>query len=106
MGKLDYNGNTHLWEGSIETDEDFFHVHMTDTTFRTYFHAYLESLDIPTQSYLEMMAYVDRVGREQYEALQQFTADLERWRDCKDIAVRIYAQQYRRNVVAIEDNKP
>lgn len=65
-----------------------------------------QNLGIPTQSYLEMIAYVDKVGRQQYEALQQFTADLERWRECKDSKVRIYAQKYRRKVVAIEDKKP
>ena len=106
MGKLEFNGNTRRWEGSIETDDEFFRVYMTDSTFRTYFHAYLEGLGIPTQSYLEMMAYVDKVGQQQYEALQQFTADVERWRDCKDTNVRILSHHYKRTIVAIEDKKP
>jgi hypothetical protein len=90
MSRLDFNGQTLLWEGSIETDEEFFHVHMNNATFHKYFMAYLESQGIPTQSYLEMKAYMERVEQQQYEALQQFTADLERWRDCKDMAVRIF----------------
>ena len=106
MSKLDFNGNTRLWEGSTETDEEFFRVHMTDATFHKHFHAYLESLGIPTQSYLEMMAYVDKVGKQQYEALQHFTADVERWRNCKDTGVRIYSWKYRRKVAAIKDKKP
>lgn len=102
MSKLEFNTNTCRWEGSIETDEEFFRVYMTDATFRTYFHAYLESLGIPTQSYLEMVAYVDKVGQQQYEALQQFTADLERWRECEDKDVRIYTQKYKRKAATFK----
>ncbi|HLJ35965.1 MAG TPA: hypothetical protein VKU38_20065 [Ktedonobacteraceae bacterium] len=105
MSKLEYNRNTCRWEGSIETDEEFFRVYMTDETFRTHYDAYLENLGIPTQTYLEMIAYVDKVGRQQYEAMQEFTADVERWRTCKDTAVRTYVHKYRRKVAAIEDKE-
>ena len=105
MGKLEYNGHTHRWEGGFDTEEEFFRVFMSDETFRSYFHAFLESRGISTQSYLESMAEVERVSRQQYEAMQEFTADVERWRDCKDSGVRIFAQRYRRNVEAVIDKE-
>ncbi len=94
MSKLEYDGQR--WEVVIHNEEEFFRVSMSNDTFLKYFAAYLESLGIPTQSYLEMMEYVHTVQKQQYAARQEFTADVERWRDCGDPDVRIWRQKYRR----------
>lgn len=96
MSKLDYDGRR--WEGIIDKEVEFFRVSMSNATFQKYFHAYLESLGIPTQSYLHMMEHVDTVQKQQYAALQEFTADLERWRDCTNPDVRIWKQRFGQKV--------
>ncbi len=93
MSKLEYDGLQ--WVGVINNEEEFFRVSMNNATFQSYLRAYLESLGIPTQSYLQMMEYVDKVQKQQYVAIQEFTGDLERWRNCDDPTVRIWRQKYR-----------
>lgn len=71
-----------------EGDGEFLRVCMSDTAFQRHLNRYLERMGVPTQTYLELMTYVQQVLEQRYQAVQHLT-DLERWRTCDDPEVRI-----------------
>lgn len=75
MGKLTYNGQ--CWEGHDETVS----VRMNDATFQKHLNAYLESIGVTAQTWLQLQDYVQRVCEQRYQAMQHM-ANLEGWRDC------------------------
>jgi hypothetical protein len=91
MSKMDYNGQH--WFGTLHTEQELFSVSLSDTTFQRHLNAYLESRGVPTQTYLELMRYVDWVYEQRYQAVQHLRS-LDYWRECKDPQVHIVQVPY------------
>ncbi|HEV7236206.1 MAG TPA: hypothetical protein VGN15_08505 [Ktedonobacteraceae bacterium] len=87
MNKLIYARER--WEGTLQRDDgETIHIHMSDTTLRKHYHAYLESIGVSTQSYQEMLAHLQQVHAQQFQAWQHIL-ELEPWLTCTDPDVRI-----------------
>ncbi len=82
MSTLTYKGQ--YWIGESDT----LLVRMDDATYRRHLNAYLESMGVPTQTYLQLMEHVQAVCEQQYQAAH-ILRNLDYWRDCNDPEVRI-----------------
>lgn len=95
MSKLNYINRR--WEGTLQrADGEEIYVSLSDATLRKYLNAYLESIDLPTQTYFEMLEHVQKVQAQQYEAFQQIL-ELEPWLTRNDPDVRIISTLWRKN---------
>lgn len=89
MSKLEYDGLTQCWRGFQEDEDGFVRVSMPDATFQRHLNAYLESRGLPTQTYTELMGYVQQVCEQRVQAGEHLS-NLEYWRECNDPEVRVY----------------
>jgi hypothetical protein len=87
MGKLHYDGQQ--WIGNSDDAGGLLCVSMSDATFQRRLSAYLQSIGVPTQTYLELMRYTEWVCEQRRQAIQQLS-NLEYWRNCNDPDVRIF----------------
>jgi hypothetical protein len=62
---------------------------MSDATFQKHLNNHLESIGVPTMTYLELMNYVQEVYEQRFLAAQHLQ-DLEYWRHCDEPEVRLY----------------
>ncbi|MEO8956535.1 MAG: hypothetical protein ABI396_19595 [Ktedonobacteraceae bacterium] len=96
MSKLIYTRER--WEGTLERDDgETIHIHMSDATLRKHYHAYLESIGVSTQSYQEMLAHLQQVQAQQFQAWQHIL-ELEPWLACPDPDVRILCTLWQKYV--------
>ena len=91
MNKLDYNGQE--WQGTLQNDYESLYVSLSDAIFQKHLNAYLERTGVPTMTYLELIAFVERVCEQRYQAAQHISK-LEYWRNCDDPGVRIFHLTY------------
>src|SRR5712692_4232368 len=70
-------------------------ISFSDATFQKHLNAYLEGIGVPTQTYLELMAMVQQVCEQRFQAAQHLS-NLEYWRTCNDPGVRIMTCMSRR----------
>ena len=92
MGRLHYDGQQ--WIGNSDDAGGLLCVSMSDATLQRHLNAYLQSIGVPTQTYLELMRYIERVCEQRYRAIQ-LLSDLEYWRNCNDPEVRIFQSRPR-----------
>ena len=86
INKLTYTGRE--WQGTLQSEEEILVISFSDATFQKHLNAYLEGIGVPTQTYLELMAMVQQVCEQRFQAAQHLS-NLEYWRTCNDPGVRI-----------------
>jgi hypothetical protein len=94
MSELTYKNGR--WEGTLQrADGEKILVYMSDETLQRHLVDYLKGIGVPTQTYMEMLRYVQHVQAQQYRAFQQLL-DLERWLSCDDPEVRIISTHWQK----------
>jgi hypothetical protein len=87
MGRLKYDG--WQWISSSKDASGILCVNMSDATFQRHLSVYLQSIDMPTRTYLELMRYTEWVCEQRRQAIQQLS-NLAYWCNCNDPEVRIF----------------
>ena len=92
MGRLHYDGRQ--WIGDSEDANGLFCASMSDATFQRLLNAYLQSIGVPTHTYLELMRYIEWVYEQRSQAIQHLS-NLAYWHNCNDPDVRIFQHRPR-----------
>lgn len=100
MGRLQYDGRQ--WSGVSDDASGILCVSMSDAIFQQHLNTYLQSIGVPTETYLELLQRAEWVCEQRYKAIQRLS-DLEYWRHYNAPDVRIV--QYKRKNVAVKPER-